>query len=244
MEYLIIIGLIWWVISVFSKLKNNNNPPSSSNSTSYRSKIDPTVYRPSVALKKPSTNQIRFRDISHNNVIITDQAIKDLVDALTGVPLDINLGLYQCQKCKVFYQAQSYEVIRSENNGRCVSCLNTQIVGVQKRSEQRGHNAEVSVVTLENYHNFAGHVITFEGYVEKVLTSRRGSDYAVMFENTSWTKGFKMVVFRGSLEKCGGASFLFNMTNHRVKIRGLLINHKTFGYEIIINDPAMILSIQ
>jgi hypothetical protein len=166
------------------------------------------------------------------------------VDALTGAPLQLSSGLFQCQRCKVFYQGHSIQVINSENGGRCVSCLDTQIVSVAAKREQRGRNADVSIITLENYRDYVGHVITFEGDVHTVLTSRRGTDYAVMFENRSWTRGFKMVVFRGRVEEIGGANFLFTLVGRRVRVRGLLINHDRFGYEIIVSDRAMILAVR
>jgi len=185
-----------------------------------------------------------FREIDGRTGSPTDLDIKDLVDALTGAPLQRSLGLYQCQRCKVFYQPHSVEVIQSENGGRCVSCQHAEIINVAGRREQRGRNADVSVITLENYRQYVGHVITFEGNVHTVLISRRGVDYAVMFENRSWVNGFKMVCFRGDVEKIGGPGYLFGLIGHQVLVRGLLIRHETFGYEIIVSDRAMILSVQ
>ncbi len=173
-----------------------------------------------------------------------DLDIEDLVDALTGAPLQRSLGLYQCQRCKVFYQPQSVEVIKSENGGQCVSCMHTEVIAVTSSSQQRGRNADVRVITLDNYRQYAGHVITFEGNVHKILTSRRGTDHAVMFENKSWTQGFKMVVFRGNLEGIGGQRYLFGLTGRQVRVRGLLVQHKNFGFEIIVSDRAMILDVQ
>jgi hypothetical protein len=64
-----------------------------------------------------------------------------------------------------------------------------------------------------------------------------------MFEPTSWVRGLKMVVFRGDTGKFGGPKFLLSLANQTVRIRGLLIRHETYGYEIIVSDPAMILGI-
>ncbi len=248
MEFLIVIAIIWGIFAFVGSLKKKSPPTTT---TSYRppidtsrvnTKRDPNVYRPK---SKPRQSRpiIEFKE-SGGGSSLTDIDIKDLVDALTGAPLQRNSRLFQCKHCKVFYQEQSVEVIRSENQGRCVSCLHSALVSVGGRSEQRGRNADVNVITLDNYEKYVGHVITFEGYVHKVLTSRRRTDYAVMFENNSWTKGFKMVAFRGSAERIGGSTFLHSFANRTVRVRGLLVRHKTFGYQIIINDPAMILSIQ
>ncbi len=219
----------------------SQRPPYTS---SVRTKRDPNIYHPFTSTPSPTRRAIEFRQ---NDVIAgspTDLDIKDLVDALTGAPLQRSLGLYQCQRCKVFYQPHSVEVIQSENGGRCVSCQHAEIVNVAGRREQRGRNADVSAITLENYRQYVGHVITFEGNVHTVLTSSRGTDYAVMFENKSWTRGFKMVVFRGGVENVGGPPFLFSLIGHQVRVRGLLIEHKDFGYEIIVSDRAMIIGVQ
>lgn len=249
MEELIVIGLVCGVIAyvIYSRNKSRGSTTStehrSSNLGSVNTKRAPDVYRPSTSKRSSTQQPIRFIDNAGSRSP-GDLDLKDLVDALTGAPLQLTTGLYQCQRCKVFYQAHSFEVIQTENNGRCVSCLHAEIVSVAGRHEQRGRNADVSVITLENYQNYVGHVITFEGSVHTVLKSRRGTDYAVMFENRSWTRGFKMVIFRGDVRRVGGESFLYGLIGHRVQVRGLLIRHKRFGYEIIVSDRAMVLRTQ
>ena len=254
MQVLLAIGLIWLVCVMIKYLvealqgrSHTGTSPRSYRTPSsgpVKTKKDPNVYRPSKVSRAASPQGILFHDYSAGTTLPTDQEIKDLVDALTGAPLQLTLGLYQCQRCKVFYQTHSFEVIRSENGGRCVSCLNTEIVGVAGGRKQRGQNADVSVVTLQNYRHSVGHVITFEGVVCKVLRSRRGADYAVMFEDKTWSRGLKMVVFRGDVRQIGGAQFVYSLVGRRVRVRGLMMHHTTFGYEIIISDRAMILSVQ
>jgi hypothetical protein len=207
-------------------------------------KLNPNIYRPSTSSRPHLQEKVEFRCGGDNGTLAVDQDIKDLVDALTGAPLQSELGLYQCKRCKVFYQAQSYQVIQSENGGRCVSCLNTGIERVAARQERRGRNAEVGVITLDDYRQYVGRVITFEGEVRRVLPSRRGTDYAVMFEDRSWSNGFKMVVFQGDLSRIGGPVFVAGLAGRRVRVRGLMARHETYGYEIIVSDPAMILSVQ
>jgi hypothetical protein len=203
------------------------------------------VYRPSASVVGQRRPIIVFNEESAESGPPTDLDIKDLVDALTGAPLHLDGELYQCQQCKVFYQAQSLEVIRTVNGGRCVSCLQAELVIVTGRREQRGRNADVGVITLANFREYVGHVITFEGHVKTVLTSRRTPpDYAVMFEGGGWTQGFKMVAFRGSVNRIGGEQFLYSLADRHVTVRGLLIRHEQFGYEIIISERAMILSIE
>lgn len=231
-------GMFAFIGSLFKQ------PATPSPTQAVRAKRDPNVFRPSADTRAQRRPAIEFKENSGGAGPPTDIDIKDLVDALTGAPLLLDAGLFQCQRCKVFYQAQSVEVIRAENGGRCVSCLHAELVSVTGRREQRGRNADVNVITLENYRQYVGHVITFEGHVHTVLPSRRGTDYAVMFENRGWTQGFKMVVFRGAVDRIGGERFLYSLANRTVRVRGLLILHKDFGYEIIVSDRAMILSIQ
>jgi len=250
MGILIIIAVIWGVLAVLWSLGKKSPPTTSAPhrppapSSAVRTKRDPNVYRPSADARGQRRPAIAFKENGSGTGPPTDIDIKDLVDALTGAPLQLNAGLFQCQHCKVFYQAQSVEVIRSENAGRCVSCLHAELVSVTGRREQRGRNADVNVITLDNYRQYVGHVITFEGRVHTVLTSRRGTDYAVMFENCRWNEGFKMVAFRGAIERIGGERFLYSLANRTVRVRGLLIKHNYFGYEIIISDRAMILSVR
>jgi hypothetical protein len=68
-------------------------------------------------------------------------------------------------------------------------------------------------------------------------------DYAVMFENTSWTKGLKLVFFRGAVRAVGGPDFIHSLAGRTVRVRGLLINHSRFGPEIVISERGMILGV-
>jgi len=224
-------------------------PPTSSHSTniytlptsSTQKPPNPYIYRPS-----PTTRiiaPIKFYDQKIQEELPANLDLKDLVDPLTGVPLQTSGGLYQCKDCKVFYQKASYEVIRAELGGRCVSCRGLRIVKIEAYQQQRGRNAEIGVVTLENYRDYEGQVVIFRGDV-KTVRMGKAETYAVMFEDRPWVSGFKMVVFRGKLSLLGGPSFLFNLVEKSVKVRGLIIKHETFGYEIIISDPAMILEIE
>jgi hypothetical protein len=168
-------------------------------------------------------------------------------DAFTGEPLEKAKGsVYQCMKCKVYYLPGSMEVLRGENQGRCVSCLGSDIRLVTKEmvAAQPGQSYTPGVVTLADYRAHEGHVITFEGFVPRINRSRDGQSYAVMFENTSWTKGLKMVVFRGNVADVGGSEFLYSLKGKIVRVRGLLKKHPIFGYEIIISSRSMILGVR
>jgi len=97
---------------------------------------------------------IAFKD---RGGLLTAIDIKDLVDALTGAPLHLKAGLFQCRRCRAFYQDQSVAVIRAENCGRCVSCLHEELVRVMGRREQRGRTAKVDAVTFLKYRQYIIH---------------------------------------------------------------------------------------
>ncbi|MBZ9963737.1 hypothetical protein [Mesorhizobium sp. BR1-1-2] len=175
----------------------------------------------------------------------TQQSLEGLHDAFTGAPLNVALGLHQCGTCKVYYHASSVEVLRQENGLRCVACGNASIgalSGAQARST-RGRDYNPDIVTLANFRSHFDRVVTFEGRVHAVRVSRRGSDFAVMFENTSWARGLKLVFFRGAIRAVGGTDFIHSLAGQSVRVRGLLINHNQFGPEIIISERSMILSV-
>jgi hypothetical protein len=170
--------------------------------------------------------------------------LSGLVDAFTGESLNVALGLYQCGKCEVYYHRSSFEVIRSENDGRCVACLSTTVRAVSTASTRPNSWQNVSfepdVITLDNYRSHVGRVITFEGIVRNVLKSRSGRDYAVMFEDKDWTDGLKMVIFRGKITAVGGGEFLRGLRGRTIRVRGLLQKNPIFGFQIAVSERRMI----
>jgi hypothetical protein len=200
---------------------------------------------------------IAFRDASTVNRVATLQDLAGLVDAFTGEALNPECGLYQCAnaKCQVYYHRASYEVIQSENGGKCVACLSVSIRTVaqtQSQSETRHTSTEKpretsptsnyrpEAVGLFNYRDQLGRVVTFESYVPVVRESRRGGDFAIMFENVEWEKGFKVVVFRRNLKAVGGAAYVRSLQGQTIRVRGLLQKDPRFGYQIIVTERRMI----
>lgn len=211
-----------------------------------RRQAETKSFRPTPA--KSSNKGIVFNTSSSDNSRKTTLAqtldLSGLNDAFTGAALDRSLGLYQCQACKVYYHSESFAILKEANNSQCVACSSTKIIDILGSTDRsRGNNYTPDVVTLNNYKKHVGSVVTFEGYVCKVNESRRGNDFAVMFENESWAKGFKLVFFRGAAVRVGGASYIKSLSNKKIKVRGLLIKHPKFGYEIIISQKSMILSV-
>lgn len=205
-------------------------------------KSNPDVYRP----RKPATSaRIKFAPVEAAPENLNTDALSGLHDAFTGAALNPELGLHQCTNCKVYYHSESVTVLREVNDLRCVACgvASIVVVKVGQGRSTKGRDYSPNVVTLQNFRSNFNQVITFEGTVVSVKTSRRGSDYAVMFEPKSWTRGLKLVFFRGAIAKVGGADFVSGLDGRRVRVRGLLLNDPKFGPEIIISERGMILDI-
>jgi hypothetical protein len=173
------------------------------------------------------------------------EALAGLHDAFTGARLNPSLGFFQCANCKVYYHAASFAVLREENSSRCVACGAAAVVALteQQSKTTKGRDYNPDVVTLANFRQHFDRVVTFEGRVHGVKLSRRGMDYAVMLENASWTKGLKLVFFRGAVSAVGGPDFINSLAGRTVRVRGLLINHARFGPEIIISERGMIFGV-
>jgi len=201
------------------------------------------TYRPS-SLSNSYRQPIQFSDtgLKNQNLQIGESLnIDSLHDAFTGAPLDRSLGLFQCSKCKVYYHKASYEILKEENNSQCISCNSTNIIEISYSGSRTGFDFKPSEANITNYKKFEGTVATFSGGVVKVLESRRGNDFAVMFENKSWVNGFKLVFFRGTIGSIGGKRYLNSLIGNKIKVRGLVVNHERYGYEIIISEKSMIL---
>ena len=172
--------------------------------------------------------------------------LSGLHDAFTGAPLDPGRGLFRCRRCSVLYHAESMDVVLKENGGACVACGAAEIEAVARpaRGTASGRDHALQIVTLSNYRSFVGQVIVFEGRVVKVLRSRRGTDYAAMFEDTTWARGLKMVAVRGTVGKVGGPIFPSGLVGRTVRVRGLLTHHPIYGDQVTVSGAGMILAVR
>jgi len=252
-EVLLIIGGIWLISAIYNSFKDGrSNPPDSNTYTPPRStetkKRNDQTFRPSP--RSQSSKKISFSTTSSANSESGTRApatveLEGLHDAFTGAPLDKALGLHQCQSCKVYYHTESLQVLREANSSQCVSCQSTDIIAVVAGGRATGgKNYTPNVVTLQSYKQHEGRVVTFEGCVHKVNESRRGNDFAVMFEDKSWVRGFKLVFFRGAVRKVGGKPYISSLQGKTVRVRGLVVKHPKFGYEIIVSEKSMLLSVK
>lgn len=249
MEILLLIGGIWFLSLIFGSSKdkdtNDYRPPSPSPRRERpQPKANPQTFRPKSGSK--STAKISFQNSPDTGTSITaptENDLKGLHDAFTGASLNKLLGLYQCQSCKVYYHKESLQVLIEVNSSQCVSCQSTNIIEITgSASSSKGKDYSPNVITLNNYKDHVGTVVTFEGLVQNVKESKRGNDFAVMFENKSWVQGFKLVFFRGAVRKVGGKPYINSLNSKTVRVRGLLIKHERFGYEIIVSEKSMIMS--
>ncbi len=106
------------------------------------------------------------------------------------------------------------------------------------------HSAGPGAATLSNYRQYEGQVVTFTGLVVKVRESKRGGDFAVMFEDKRWNAAFKLMMFKRALTSLGGPEFARQLEGATMTVRGLLVNHSAYGYEIIVHDRLMILKVE
>ena len=255
MAGLILLGIgIYIVVKLVEAMNRSANsnserrsPPTvdrTGTSSAPKTKSPPTVYRPTAGKPK---SPVRFNPVGHQSGQITgstSSSLSEINDAFTGRRLNSNSAIYECTTCHVFYQSGSMEVLREANNAKCMVCGSTQIARHgETASRGRARNYTPDVVTLHNYREHIGQVITFTGRVCEVKRSRTGLDFAVMFERKPWAKGLKMVAFKGSTARLGGASKLMSYAGKTLTIRGLLIQHSIFGPEIIVDDPAMIIRV-
>jgi hypothetical protein len=176
---------------------------------------------------------------------------EQVTDFVTGASFGTSASTYQCVDCLAFYGLESYDLLRTENGGRCASCrsVNLRVLGAgDRQAAQRTVPPSTratgpGAATLANYRSHEGQVATFTGRVIKILESRRGGDFAVMFEDKSWKQGFKLVFFKGALNALGGDNYVRSLPGATITVRGLIVNHGQFGYEIIVNDRGMVLRI-
>ena len=260
METLLIIGGIWLVCVIFDKSSRNRGNRQNPRPDRPRSTPGANPNTPS-AMPKANPNKETFRPVSNgspkptinfNTAKPTNQTkvasvldLEDLHDAFTGAPLDKSLGLYQCQSCRVYYHTESVQILREANGSQCAACPSTNIISVIIGSKATGgKDYKPNVVTLQNYRKYEASVVTFEARVIRVNESSRGNDFAVMFEDKKWSQGFKLVFFRDGVRKVGGRPFITQLAGKVIKVRGLIINHPKYGYEIIVSEKSMILEVK
>jgi hypothetical protein len=251
MGVLIFIGIIVFLIYIFTKKDSPSSSYSSSSrstngsNTSTRTTTTKQPPQPKPGTHRPSagggSSKIVFTN-TQTGTTVSKQDLEGLNDAYTGAQLNPALGLFQCGKCKVFYHKESYDLLVEVNNSKCVACSSASIRALTETEARKAEhqNFRPDIITLAEVKSSIGSVVTFRGIVHDVKVSRRGTDYAVMFENTSWTRGFKLVFFRDTTKRIG-IDYIKRLKGRTITVRGLVIHDRTFGLEMIISQKSMIL---
>lgn len=258
--WIVVIGVVLYLI--FKGGGGSSSPSSSRNSSPGISGAGATgVGSDTVGRGSPSGKGYRPKSAGGNSSGISFASAGEsapsamlgekVTDFVTGGALRTSASTYQCVDCLAYYSPESFDLLRSENGGRCASCrsVNLRALGGQRPEEPRrtatpsARASGPGVATLTNFRSFEGQVVTFTGRVVKVLESRRGGDFAVMFEDKSWKHGFKLVFFKGALSAVGGPAYVRSLRRATITVRGLIVNHSQFGYEIIVNDRRMVLRV-
>jgi hypothetical protein len=145
----------------------------------------------------------------------------------------------------VFYQASSVDCIQRDNAGRCISCGSASVVPLQRASavEHDAAHDRQAITTLQDYRSRVDQVVVFEGRCVRVLSSRSGTAYAVMFEDAGWTEGFKLVIRTGFVTQVGGAAFIRGLAGRTIRARGVIEHSAVYGYEITVTARSMILGV-
>ena len=237
-----IVGAVYWAVWYRGRLRRVPSPPFG---TAPAAPPPPDAnYRPRSPYAGGSG--ITFTEPRTDTLWNPHEAdLTDVRDAITGQTLRPALGLHRCTHCQVFYQTSSVEWLRRENGGRCISCGNASVrpIGDAPASEHDQANDQQDVTTLENYRSRVGQVVVFEGRCIRVLPSRTGAAYAVMFEDHPWTQGFKLVIRTGFVASVGGNEFIRSLAGRTVRARGLITHSPVFGYEITVTTRSMILGV-
>ena len=243
MTFLIIIGVFWFIGYLIESWKNPPAPPRNNQrtQTTYQPRQPRDTHRPTGR----AGGNMTWKNVNGVDAAnLKEKDIEGLQDAYSGESLSLLKGVIQCNSCKVFYHKSSLEVLKAENSGACVSCgsvlADTKYTG---STTADGVNYNPNIVSLRDVRSYVGRVVTFEGRVVKIVQSRRRIDYAVLFEDGTWSNSFKLVFFGSSLSACGGESFVTTLRNKNIKVRGLVVKHRKYGYEIIISERSMILGV-
>jgi hypothetical protein len=74
---------------------------------------------------KSSKNGFKKPDDESIVSMISKAEAKNLRDALTGGPIDINKKTWQCSRCQSLYHDESIKALQHEHEGKCIQCGST-----------------------------------------------------------------------------------------------------------------------
>jgi hypothetical protein len=83
-----------------------------------------------------------------------------------------------------------------------------------------------------------GQIVLFEGHVDASYKTRSGT-YFIKFQHGHVRSVFKLVIFREYAQNfTAGGVRIEDYARRRVRVRGLLQNHRRWGLEIVLRDPS------
>jgi len=178
-------------------------------------------------------------------------------DAFEHTELKAGETVAYCTYDKVAYHLSTWKFLQEKNRGRCCSCGRSgtiqvvQLPGVPTVEvrprvpvETRWLRETKEVIGLEEIYDHIGRAVVVEGSVHEVYRSQKGT-YFVRFEKRKSGDrpfdGFKVVIFdRYASEWISLGMHPKHYAGHKVRVRGVIQDHETWGIEILVNSPRVI----
>lgn len=173
------------------------------------------------------------------------ESIDGVLDPVTGTEFRRDDEITQCSNCGLLYHSDSRQFILEQNSGRCVGCsqsgtLHT-VRAVEAVSVRTTYRADI--VTLDNYQDFLGKIVYFEGRVVEVHESAKGT-YFVKFVRGPIPQVFKLVIFSKYVERFSqGGRTIKRYHGRTIRVRGLIQRHEVWGWEILVSKEEAISSV-
>jgi hypothetical protein len=187
-------------------------------------------------------------------------------DAFEHTPLEPGERIAYCRYDRVAYHLSTWEFLRKENGGRCCSCgrsgtiqlftlpgpAGKQSLPAPAAPVYRGKPASPAwqgsgqeIIGLENVYEYIGQAVVVEAQVYEVYKTMSTGTYFVRFSerqagDTPFS-GFKLVIFSGYESEWSRAGLSPRLyAGRRIRVRGLIQAHPTWGIEILVNSPRLI----
>jgi hypothetical protein len=168
-------------------------------------------------------------------------------DPLDGTVLEAGQTVVVCRSCGTGYHESSWAFIAKHNHGACCNCkrtsdLSREVLGGAPVVATVPVRKEPGVVLLDDLKGHVGRIILFEGRVLGHQVSQKTGTHFVKFHGDSNPfKGFKLVIFQGNLHKWERLGFdPASYEGATIRVRGLLVDHPSYGLEILPFSPAQI----
>ncbi len=178
---------------------------------------------------------------SNNDEFLVSPKLNIFTDVLSGNILESGQVFYQCSRCFLFYSAESVKRITNSIKFFCTNCGEEIELDPDNHDFKNGKNYLPPQVDLVNFMRYVRRVVSFEGQVVEIKWSSENDVLVIKFQDASWSDALKIPVFgEKGISDLGGEDFIFSLQGVKIKVRGLLIQHPRFGYEILTHKRSMI----